>query len=135
MKVILTAAWAAVLFITSLPASAGQPEWGIRSVRVDYSDLDLTKAAGVSAFERRTAGAIREVCDEPIFGLREKLWQRDCELTAGSAATTDIEDAVAAAKKLPRTKPSVPPAASADGNKILPSGQQPWIGRNRIPER
>ena len=99
MKAILTATWAAVMFITSIPASAAQPEWDTRSVRVDYSDLDLTGASGISTLEHRVTGAIRQVCDGPAFGLREKMQQRACERSAGTTASKDVQNAISTAKQ------------------------------------
>jgi UrcA family protein len=71
MKAILTAAWAGVLFVTSLPAAAAQPPASksfadVRHVKVDYSDLDLTKSRGLTTLQHRVSGAIARACD----GLR-----------------------------------------------------------------
>ena len=134
MKAILTATWAAVLFITSLPASAAQPDWNTRSVRVDYSDLDLTGESGVSTLEHRVAGAIHQVCDGPAFELREKMQQRACERGAGTAASKDIGNAFATAKQL-STRAGGTAAAGTTGGTISGSSQARGNRQNLIPRR
>ena len=135
MKAILTAAWAAVLFVASLPASAAQPDWNTRSVRVDYSDLDLTGKAGVSTLEHRVSGAIHQVCGGSAFGLSEKMLQRDCERSTGSAGSRSIENSVTAARQLPRTEPSGTAATGAVDKTISRSGQLRSISRERTLPR
>jgi UrcA family protein len=135
MKAFLTAAWAAVLFVTSLPASAAQPEWDARSVKVDYSDLDLTGAHGASTLERRVASAVRQVCGGPTFELSEKMQQHACERAARTAASRDVENAITTAKQLPRTNSTETAAAGVVGKTISSSSQQRWNSRTRIPRR
>jgi len=48
---------------------AAVPELTPRSVRVRFSDLDLSKADGVTALKARIRGAARQVCEES--GTRE----------------------------------------------------------------
>lgn len=98
MKAILTAAWAALVFITSLPAAAAQPDSTTQRVSVGYSDLDLTRAPGVSTLEHRVNGAIRQVCDGPTFGLNETMQQRSCERAARMEASRDLQNMITAAK-------------------------------------
>lgn len=136
MKTILTATWAAVLFISSLPASAAQPEWNTRSVQVEYSDLDLTRPAGVSTLEHRVSGAVHQVCDGPAFGLQERMQQRACEGAAQSAASRDIEKAVTTAKQLQSTKSAGTAATTSAVDKAISgSKQQLWNRGNRVPGR
>lgn len=101
MKAILSAAWAAVLFISALPASASIPDYDTRSVTVDYSDLDLSHAHGVSTLQHRVSGAVREVCGGPSFGLFEQSDQHRCIKIAASAAAGDVGKAIAAARQQP----------------------------------
>jgi UrcA family protein len=137
MKAILTAAWAAVLFVTSLPAAATQPDWDQRSVKVDYSDLDLTKAHGVSALQHRVTGAIRQVCDNGGgFSLQEKMQQRACAKQAGSKAAIGVDQAIAAARqKMDWAKSSGTTAVSRADKGFLSSNQQPGIAREPLPKR
>src|SRR6185369_16232217 len=88
MKAILCAAWAAVLFISSLPAAAEPRE--VRHVSVDYSDLDLTKPNGAKVLQRRVHGAIRQACYGPDFTLRDKADQRACTKQATQEAANDM---------------------------------------------
>jgi UrcA family protein len=136
VKAILTAAWAAVLFVTSLPAAATQPDWDQRSVKVDYSDLDLTKAHGVSALQHRVTGAIRQVCDNGDFSLQEKMQQRACAKQAGSKAAIGVDQAIAAARqKMDWANSSGTTAASGTGKPFFSSSQQPGIAREPLPKR
>jgi UrcA family protein len=133
MKAILTATWAAVLFITSIPASAAQSAWDTRSVRVDYSDLDLTRAPGASTLEHRVTGAIHQVCDWPAFELREKIRQRACERGVGTAASKDIQNAIATARQRPSTRAGAALAGTADrtisGSRQTEGDKQHFISR------
>jgi UrcA family protein len=99
MKAILTAAWAAVLFISAMPAAAAAPGYEARSVKVDYSDLDLTRAQGVSTLQHRVSGAIHRVCDDADFTLRAKMQQHACAAMARNTANNDVEQAIASARK------------------------------------
>src|SRR4051812_44646019 len=135
MKAFLTAAWAAVLFVTSLPASAAQPQLDTQSVKVDYSDLDLTGARGASTLEHRVAGAIRQVCDGPAFGLSEQMQKHACERRAGTAASADIKKAITTARQLRSTNSTGTVAAAAVDKTISSSGEQRWNSRTRIPRR
>ena len=135
MKAILTATWAAVIFITSIPVSAAQPEWDTRSVRVDYSDLDLTRAPGVSTLKHRVTGAIHQVCDGPAFELREKMQQRACERGAGTGASSQVKNAITSAKQLPSPKSELTASVGAGDKAGSSSRQQIWNRENRIPRR
>jgi UrcA family protein len=133
MKAILTATWAAVMFITSIPVSAAQPEWDTRSVRVDYSDLDLTGVSGVSTLDHRVTGAIRQVCDGPAFELREKMQQRACERGAGTTASKDVQSAISTAKQQSSTKAGT--AVGTIDRTISGSSQTRHNRQNLIPRR
>lgn len=135
MKAILTAAWAAIVFITSLPASAAQPESTARSVSVDYSDLDLTRAQGVSTLEHRVNGAIRQVCDGPAFGLNDKLQQHACARSAQTAASRSVQTAITTARQLPSAKSIGTITPTVPDKTISNFSQQLWISHNRIPRR
>lgn len=135
MKAILTAAWAAVLFLTSLPASANQPEWDTRRVQVNYSDLDLTGARGVSTLQHRVTGAIHQVCGGPAFESHDEMQQRACERAAGTAASRDVEDAIAASRQLASPR-SVGTAAAGALKKTISSSSQPRANAlNPLPRR
>jgi UrcA family protein len=101
MKAILSAAWAAVLFISALPAAASIPDYDTRSVTVDYSDLDLSHARGVSTLQDRVSGAVRTVCGGPASGLFEQSDQHRCIKIAASTAAGDVGKAIAAARQQP----------------------------------
>ena len=135
MKAILTAAWAAIVFITSLPASAAQPESTARSVSVDYSDLDLTRAQGVSTLEHRVNGAIRQVCDGPAFGLNEKLQQHACERSAQTTASSSVQNAITTARQLPSAKSMGTATPGVPDKTISSSTHRLWNSHNRIPRR
>src|ERR1700751_1355257 len=120
MKAILTATWAALLFVTSLPASAARLELGTQSIQVDYSDLDLTRANGVSTLEHRVNAAVHQVCGPPAFELREKTRQ---QRSAGTAAFADIKNAITTARELPSTK-SVGTATTGAADKTIPGPSQ-----------
>ena len=132
MKALVTAAWAAVLFITSIPAPAAQPEWDTRSVRVDYSDLDLAGQSGVSTLEHRVTGAMRQVCDGPAFELSEKMQQRACERRAGTAASKEFQNAVAAPKQS-STKTEGTAAGTVD--RTISGSSQPRSNRQATAPR
>jgi UrcA family protein len=129
MKAILTATWAALMFITAIPASAAQPEWDTRSVRVDYSDLDLARESGASTLEHRVTGAIRQVCDGPALELNDKMQQRACQRSAGTAASKDIQKAIATSKQQSST------AAGTADRIISSSSQTRSISQNLSPRR
>ena len=135
MKAILTAAWAAVVFVTSLPASAAQPELTTRSASVDYSDLDLTRTSGVSTLEHRVNGAIRQVCDGPAFGLSEKLQQHACERSARTTASRSVQNAITTARELSSAKSFGTVTPGAVDKTISSSSRQLWPSHNRVPPR
>ena len=86
MKILLTAASAAVLLATALPANAAEPELDTRTAKVSYSDLDLANPRGVSTLQNRVSGAISQVCSGPNVGLQASLDQRACETKAMASA-------------------------------------------------
>lgn len=131
MKAILTAAWAAVLFVSSLPASAALPQYDTRSVKVDYSNLDLTKAQGVSTFQHRISGAVREVCGGPAFGFQEQMQQRACASSANGAARNDADKAIANARQQPWTGTAEGNAGTRTFDKSFLTGQ----GQSRTIQR
>jgi UrcA family protein len=131
MKAILTALWATVVFINSIPASAAEPQWETRSAKVDYSDLDLTGPRGISTLEHRVSGVVHQVCGEPAFDLGEKLQQRACERRAQTDASSDISHVATTARQSQSTS-SVAASAAAINGKTLPGSAQQ---HQRLAER
>ena len=101
MKVLLTAFWGAVLFISSLPAAAIPLRDDTRSVTINYSDLNLAKPAGVRTLKRRVRGAIRQVCNDGDFTIQQTMAQHECAAKAGAQGQQGIEDAVSRARQQP----------------------------------
>lgn len=114
MKAILTAAWAAVLFVTSLPAAAAQPPADVRHVKVDYSDLDLTKSRGQTTLQHRVNGAISQACAGSSFTLRDKMDRSGCISAARTGASRDVADAIAKAKQSSSQSTIASPAQTKD---------------------
>lgn len=109
VKTMLTAACAAMLVMTSQGASAAEPDFDTRTVKVDYSSLDLTNASGVAALETRVRGTIHEVCGGPSFDRLQSQQQQACERAARASASRQIQDAVVSARQLPRNGTAVGP--------------------------
>ena len=80
-------------FFLASPAMAF-PQEETRRIKVDYSDLDLTKQQGVIKLERRVKGAVRQVCGDSGISLHEKALQRECARKAGTQAADDVAKAV-----------------------------------------
>ena len=133
MKAILAALFATVAFVSSIPASAAQPELETRSIAIGYSDLNLAGSHGVSTLEQRVNGAIRQVCDGPAFELRDKIQQRACERSAGTAAIKSIQNAVSSARQFPTTSPAGTSASSVVDRPVAGSSQHNSIRRALIP--
>jgi UrcA family protein len=132
MKDIVTAAWAAALLVTALPATAAEPDLETRSVKVVYSDLNLASEGGVSRLQSRVSGAIRQVCGGPTFGLQESLQQHACENNARTAASRDVQNAITSARQLPNPNQTVRSTATVDNRAASPSAWQPWSRRSLI---
>jgi UrcA family protein len=130
MKAILTAAWAAALLGTALPAAAAQPDVDTRTVKVDYSDLNLASPRGISTLQNRVSGAISQVCGGPSFSAQESVQQRACERTARSAAVRDVANAVTSTKQL--TSATSPASSTAPELNRTTSIQQRWSRRTSI---
>jgi len=133
MKAILSALFATVAFIASIPASAAEPQLETRSIKVNYSDLDLTKAQGVSTLQHRVSGAVRQVCDDPAFDLNEKIQQHACTRAAGRAARSDISKAIASKGHSSATFAGQ--SQTRFGTSIVTGKQQPWTSHTSITPR
>lgn len=122
MKTILTAACGAVLFATSLPAIAAEPDLETRTIKIDYSNLDLTNARGVAKLEHRVSSAISQVCGGPSFNVQESLQQHSCEGAARNAASRDMQNAIGYARQLPKAGQTGAPApAMVDRSISIPT--------------
>jgi UrcA family protein len=135
MKAILPALCATVPFVSSIPASAAQPDLETRSVTVGYSDLNLAGSLGVSTLEQRVKGAIHQLCDGPAFELRDRVQQRACERSAGTTAAKSIQNAISSARQLPSTSSVVGSAISTVERSVAGPSQDSSIRRTLIPRR
>lgn len=90
----------AVLMTVSLPvlAKANEPT---TSVRVGYSDLDLTTAAGQNAFDRRLRRAIEAVCPSTngVRDIESLAAIRRCKTTAAAQVAPARAAALATAAR------------------------------------
>jgi UrcA family protein len=107
LSLCLVAAAAAMI---SLPATAGaQPRRDVRTVVVQYSDLDLSHAAGQKALESRIERAVRKVCRSNIaHNMAERQDVAQCEKIARTVAQAQVEVRIAQqselSKQLARTR-------------------------------
>jgi len=124
MKAIMSAFWATALFVMSIPAAGATPQLETRSATVNYSDLDLTRAQGVSTLQQRVSGAAHQVCGRLAVELHEPMQRQACEAAAQKNANKAIESAVAGAKPLPSISPeSTAKVAAAKSLPTIASGQ------------
>lgn len=135
MKAILTASWAVVLFITSLPAAAAQPNFNSPTIKVDYSDLNLAGPRGVSTLEHRVTRAIGNVCGGPSFNVQETMQRRACENAAQTAASRDIQNAVTIARRPANSSLAVTPSSNIVDKAVSTSTQPHWPTHHLIPRR
>ncbi|QJB70044.1 UrcA family protein [Parasphingorhabdus halotolerans] len=100
----LMAAAAVAITTTGFAASASAQNRTVRSVAVDYSDLDLVSAAGKATLQGRIKGAVRQVCGSyDSKSLRDMADHGNCmEQASNSAqrATVTIMAAAAAGKPI-----------------------------------
>jgi UrcA family protein len=135
MKAFLAAFCATVAFVSSIPASAAQPDLETRSATVGYSDLNLAGSHGVSTLEQRVNGAIHQVCVGPAFELSDKIQQRACERSARTTAAKSIQNAISSARQVPSTSSVEGLATSHVDRSFVGSSQHGSIRRTLIPRR
>lgn len=89
---------AALLAAAAAPSLATAPQPSLRTVAVDYSDLDLGRTEGRARLERRIEAAIRQVCgDEGVRGLASAAEVSRCIAATRDAARRSMAAAVASA--------------------------------------
>lgn len=95
---------AATLSFAGISASANAQDRIIRSVEVQYADLDLTSEGGKEALQNRLRGAVRTVCGGyDSRNLRDTIDYRQCTGEARQSAkkaTVTLLAAAAAGKPL-----------------------------------
>lgn len=120
LKLITTTALAGVALVTGAQAIAndaavaapasitvsdglvvtGQPGSVMRSIVVPISDLNLRQDPDVRVASNRLVKAARKVCGYNIgYGLRPPIDYRDCYDDAYGSANSDLNDAVATARR------------------------------------
>jgi len=90
MKALIALASAAMLTLTCGGVANAQSE--PLSAKVSYADLDLSRASGRQALERRVDVAVARVCPSPPRPneLRKQHTYRTCRATAWSGARTQL---------------------------------------------
>jgi UrcA family protein len=81
MKILIAIAGAAALQVTSVQAQLLSDTY---TVKVGYADLDMNRASGRAALERRVRAAIERVCGPPPAPpqLRQSWRYRACKIVA-----------------------------------------------------
>jgi UrcA family protein len=95
MKIFAPAAAAIAFAALALPAAAQAKTPATPSIHVSYADLDLHKAAGVKALDRRLAQAVRTLCAEGATDLTRQLAARRCIVATTAALAAARERAIA----------------------------------------
>lgn len=96
------------LFVATVAPQAfsGAPDDSIRSFKVTYADLDLSKAAGAAVLYKRIRNAARIVCDfygDSIDKLLTRGYDK-CISTAVAAAVDKVNNPMLTAKHREKTK-------------------------------
>jgi UrcA family protein len=86
----------ATVGLLTVAAQAGEPEQ--KSVRVDYSDLNLLSSSGHAALVARINGAVKEVCGPEGHELQAQQSYRACRQAALNQAMPAAYAAFAAAE-------------------------------------
>jgi UrcA family protein len=113
---------AASLTITSPALAAGQdnpvvvyaePQEGVRTERVSYTDLNLTEQGDHRRLRQRVAGAVKRVClfENGRSGLQDRGYTR-CSNDAWGDANSQIAQAVTRAREIALTGQSAIPATA-----------------------
>ncbi|MGN6690083.1 MAG: UrcA family protein [Sphingopyxis sp.] len=99
LAVLLPSLLSLTLVIAAVPAVA-EPVSGLEPTRVnvDYSDLDLSRAAGVATLAVRVRSAIKRACPEMTNELRQQVAARKCRAAATARANEATEIAIASAR-------------------------------------
>lgn len=87
MKTVFVSAAAALALLATGPASAGE----VRSVAVDYSDLNVGSIKGQQTLQRRIAKAAREACN--VGGTKDinvLAREKACVKAAYKSANTQL---------------------------------------------
>jgi UrcA family protein len=97
--VLFTASFAALVLASTSFAGAAATADDAPSVRVTYSDLDLTRDAGVERLYSRLRRAADSVCgDTDIHDMRRAARQRACVAHALDAAVEAVHSAKLSAR-------------------------------------
>lgn len=89
-KIALVAAAAAISFAAVAPAGA-QEVAKPAAVEIDYSDLDLSSAAGAVTLAGRVQAGIKQACDRPdIRDLKSMAAWQECKDLAMSQAAEQL---------------------------------------------
>ena len=96
-KLLLKAALvSAVAFAGHAAAQSPAP---VPSIRVSYSDLDLTTSAGREALSDRLRSAVNKVCSVPAGGIDETLERQSCIRDTSAEVRRKADIAIARAKQ------------------------------------
>ncbi len=95
MKPLHAAFAAAVITMSAAAAPAKAADRETQSIKVDYSDLDLSSRAGVNALRHRLVAASRDVCGEGDVRQADAPDQRACREAALQDALRDLRRVVA----------------------------------------
>ncbi len=85
-----TAALAATAACASLAQAQDMTSTGVHQLKVRYSDLDVSTAAGATALYQRLTGAAHFVCGEEGRSLAEQTQWRGCVHSAVGQAVSAV---------------------------------------------
>lgn len=94
----------ALLPIAALALIAAPAAAETRSIEVSYAGLDLTSPAGVAAFDRRIAGAVRTICGSAGADLVSGHAVRKCRAQAFDSVGRQKTAVIAAAETRARSQ-------------------------------
>ncbi len=84
-------------FAVATPAMAA-PNWNAEQMKISYSGIDLTSAAGRQLLNSRVDGAIRRLCGAPVTGDFQEADQiAACRSEARAAVEPGMNAAIARA--------------------------------------
>lgn len=115
MKMIGNALLISVVLCMGFAALRASADEGgeMRSMVVNYVDLDLTAANGVSALYQRLKHAAREVCKTPDGGFGDAVVWLNCYHNALARAVRDLGNAGVTALYNGEHRAGIPPASAA----------------------
>ena len=83
----------------TMPADAQPPtnsSGDVRTVNVNYADLDLATSAGGETLHKRVAAAAAQVCNIfPVTGMLQPIAQRTCITSATRDAFSQVDRVLA----------------------------------------